>query len=386
MTIVLRLQGLHVKAGAEDIRKFFDGLHVPEGGVCIVGGSLREAFIAFTTERDGQLAMRFSGSLLKGTRVTLHISSMAEVEHKIKSKLKHKKLAKLRRPVKKPQPRPPADSPPADPRTVAAEAAVLFDLILQGLQQSQHTQNTEEVQSPHCMKSDETSLALADDFPSPEEAAMVKPGYVRLFGLPTLVTKGDICHFFEGLLVEEVIVNIKLGLKSGCLVKFANFQDGCDALLLNGQQLGSACVEVRGATEKMWNSAVQECEDLSTGFDEMNGTVLPSVTQNMEKSRPAHELMNPKGSPVRKHREKSPPAVQAAKDNGGNGIGEVVVQFKSAKQAARAQGLHGQMYQGAELLLSCISLKQMEDILNRNPWKKGTRGHPGGSPSRARTT
>lgn len=67
MTIILRLQGLDVKAGTEDIRTFFEGLRIPDGGVYIVGGRLKEAFIAFTTERDAQLAMRYTEKFLKGS-------------------------------------------------------------------------------------------------------------------------------------------------------------------------------------------------------------------------------------------------------------------------------------------------------------------------------
>uniref|UniRef100_A0AAQ4RDK4 RNA binding motif protein 12Ba n=1 Tax=Gasterosteus aculeatus aculeatus TaxID=481459 RepID=A0AAQ4RDK4_GASAC len=179
MTIILRLEGLDAKAGTEDIRTFFAGLHIPDGGVYIVGGSLSEAFIAFTVYRDAQLAMRYTEKFLKGSKVTLHISSMAELEQRL--------------------------NPP-----LTTDANV--------------------------------------------------PGYVRLFGLPGATTKDDICQFFKGLTVQEAIVNVELGRSHVCLAKFANAQDACNALLFNQHSLGPICVEVRGATEKMWTSAMQECQ------------------------------------------------------------------------------------------------------------------------------
>uniref|UniRef100_A0A671UGT2 RRM domain-containing protein n=1 Tax=Sparus aurata TaxID=8175 RepID=A0A671UGT2_SPAAU len=184
MAIILRLEGLDVKANAGDIRSFFKCFHIPDGGVYIVGGSLREAFIAFTSERDGQLAMRQTGQSLKGSQVTLHISSMEELEHKLKALLKRRKPSPSQLGVKRPRP-------------------WCRGLLYQGL----------------------------------------APGYVRLFGLPASATKEVICHFFKGLTVQEAIVNVKLGISHGCLVKFANEQEACEALLFNQRSLDQICVE-----------------------------------------------------------------------------------------------------------------------------------------------
>ncbi|KAM9353460.1 RNA-binding protein 12B-like [Symphorus nematophorus] len=323
MTIILRLQGLDVKAGTEDIRTFFRYLHIPDGGVYILGGSLREAFIAFSTEKDAKLALQYTGKLLKGSKVTLHISNMQEMEHKLESLLKRKKPSPTKFFDKGAQPspdtnglplntqpgapktasRPPtaawsldpktADLPPTalgsldptiasqpttapwsfDPRTAsptslcsdtsnlqvsdALDSSTAFLLgvctVLQSLQSSHQRENNEAV--PRVDLSNTYSTVV-----SPEKTLNSKPGYVRLFGLPASTTKEDICHFFRGLAVQEAIVNIELGHGHGCLVKFASEQDACDALHFNQQLLGTICVEVRTGTEKMWTSAVQECE------------------------------------------------------------------------------------------------------------------------------
>lgn len=47
MSVIIRLQELPWSANAADIRQFFHGLSIPEGGVHIVGGALGDAFIAF---------------------------------------------------------------------------------------------------------------------------------------------------------------------------------------------------------------------------------------------------------------------------------------------------------------------------------------------------
>lgn len=47
MSVIIRLQNLPWSANALDIRQYFHGLSIPEGGVHIVGGELGDAFIAF---------------------------------------------------------------------------------------------------------------------------------------------------------------------------------------------------------------------------------------------------------------------------------------------------------------------------------------------------
>ncbi|XP_034552770.1 RNA binding motif protein 12Ba [Notolabrus celidotus] len=293
MTIIIRLQGLDVKAGTEDIRTFFKRLNIPEGGVYILGGCLREAFIAFSTEKDAQLAMRLTGHILKGSNVTLHISNMAELEHKLKSLLNKKtpspNLVKIPRPSRdanlhmnernlSPQT---ADLPPStmlhdittanlqqllcadttnqqDPSAPTLDSSTAFLLgictVLQGLQSSD--QSKDDVINYTEAGNRDVSYEMKTE----EQNVESIPGYVRLFGLPSSTTKDDICQFFRGLAVQEAIVNVKLGLNHGCLVKFANVQDASDALLFNQHQLGNISVEVRGATEKMWTGALQECE------------------------------------------------------------------------------------------------------------------------------
>ncbi|CDQ91848.1 unnamed protein product [Oncorhynchus mykiss] len=286
MTIVLRLQGLNIKAGTEDIRRFFTNLYIPEGGVYIIGGHLGEAFIVFTTERDGQHAIRRSGTLLRGSPVTLHISSIAELQRKMESKLQSEKLIPELLPEKKPL------LPLPDPAT-----ALLFGLVavIQGLQSNQPGEHSKATVAPGpvlranspavgCVLRADNTAVPGSELRRPDKAYRPRPGYVRLFGLPKTVTSQDICHFFKGLLVQDVIANVKLGVRQGCLVKFGHAQDACDALSFNHQQLGRISVEVRGASEEMWSYAVQQCQNPS--YDPLENP----LTQRQSLYEPAREI------------------------------------------------------------------------------------------------
>lgn len=284
MTVILKLQGLDAQAGAEDIRAFFQDLHIPAGGVYILGGKLREAFIAFSAERDVQLALRHNGQALKASKVSLKISSLQEVEKKLRVMLEKKKPLATRRPS------PPADCPQTHSGEISPQASSPPAAPASSLCGPKSARPPEPVdpQSPNkvdsstafllgcftvpqslqpCGAGEKNDLLLKEDLSKifttdgsnglGKQVLSSSPGFVRLFGLPPSVTKEEICDFFRGLNVEEVIVNVELGVKHGCLVRFSNEEDASSALLYNQRLLGSNCVEVRGGTEKMWAAAMQ---------------------------------------------------------------------------------------------------------------------------------
>ncbi|XP_053308892.1 RNA-binding protein 12-like isoform X1 [Spea bombifrons] len=83
MAVVIRLQGLPIVAGTMDIRHFFSGLTIPDGGVHIVGGEQGEAFIVFATDEDARLGMMRTGGSIKGSKVSLLLSSKTEMQNMI---------------------------------------------------------------------------------------------------------------------------------------------------------------------------------------------------------------------------------------------------------------------------------------------------------------
>lgn len=79
MSIIIRLQNLPWSANSVDIRRFFSGLSIPEGGVHIVGGEMGDAFIAFSTDEDARLAMEKNGGKIKDMQIKLLLSSRTEM-------------------------------------------------------------------------------------------------------------------------------------------------------------------------------------------------------------------------------------------------------------------------------------------------------------------
>jgi RNA recognition motif-containing protein len=78
-TVIIRLQNLPLEARSIDIRRFFDGLVIPDGGVHIIGGEKGDAFIAFHTDEDARQAMARDSYPLCNAKVRLQLSSKTEM-------------------------------------------------------------------------------------------------------------------------------------------------------------------------------------------------------------------------------------------------------------------------------------------------------------------
>ncbi|KAA3672471.1 uncharacterized protein DEA37_0010660 [Paragonimus westermani] len=85
MSVIIRLQNLPMSANASNIRRFFSGLAIPEGGVHIVGGNDGDAFIAFATDEDARKAMLLDRQSINGAPVRLFLSSKTEMQSIIDS-------------------------------------------------------------------------------------------------------------------------------------------------------------------------------------------------------------------------------------------------------------------------------------------------------------
>lgn len=68
-----------------DIRQFFNGLSIPEGGVHIVGGELGDAFIAFSTDEDARQAFNLTNGRIKEVQIKLMLSSRTEMQKVIEA-------------------------------------------------------------------------------------------------------------------------------------------------------------------------------------------------------------------------------------------------------------------------------------------------------------
>lgn len=78
--VLIRLQNLAWSANASDIRRFFAGLAIPEGGVHIVGGPGGDAFVTFASDEAARLALLLDGRELCGQNLRLLVSSNAEMQ------------------------------------------------------------------------------------------------------------------------------------------------------------------------------------------------------------------------------------------------------------------------------------------------------------------
>lgn len=85
MSVIIRLQNLPWSANALDIRQFFHGLSIPEGGVHIVGGELGDAFIAFSTDEDARQAFERNNGKIKEVQIKLMLSSRTEMQKVIEA-------------------------------------------------------------------------------------------------------------------------------------------------------------------------------------------------------------------------------------------------------------------------------------------------------------
>ncbi|XP_074645313.1 uncharacterized protein LOC141901763 [Tubulanus polymorphus] len=83
MSVIIRLQNLSWDASAADIRRFFTGMSIPDGGVHIIGGEKGDAFIAFSTDDDARRAMMLSGKMMCNEKIVLMLSSKNEMNQVI---------------------------------------------------------------------------------------------------------------------------------------------------------------------------------------------------------------------------------------------------------------------------------------------------------------
>lgn len=486
MVVVVRLQGLNTDAGLEDIRAFFHGLQIPKAGVHITGGTTGEAFIIFITQKDAHVAMQKSGRLLKGSPVTLSISSLVELTQKMKVMVSKWKVPTTVE----------SEHAAGNPPTELRKAVLLGEMA--AIQSPNH-------QDSRCPSPTVDSLPLANRATChvDQQASQIKnepdgrhkgpsdlpskPGYLRLYGLPSTITDVEVREFLDGSSVEDVIVNAFHGSDRCCLVKMASFEE---ALKYTNRKFKHCTVKTRLAHERMWTNAKEGGENSpcssflgqkrsSPGTHRSNsgspkrchldspfGSEFCVMVKNLPINTTKTELkqlfscptipnnkvihllnkwrdrtstsfiiftnpeeyasaMNMNGSHFnssvievssitkdkmndlkRQNRQTEPstsqfyeqadsglcciyarnfPAnvkradvkgffcsydlceneIELLEDENGNGIGEAVIQFGSEEHARKAHNLHGKLFMGEQILLTCISPQQMKDVLNK---------------------
>lgn len=75
----MKLQGLPLDATSVDVRRYFLGLTIPDGGVHILGGDEGIVFIEFASDEDARQAMSRGDGKIKGSNIKLLLSSRTEM-------------------------------------------------------------------------------------------------------------------------------------------------------------------------------------------------------------------------------------------------------------------------------------------------------------------
>ncbi|XP_056141629.1 RNA binding motif protein 12Bb [Lampris incognitus] len=238
MAVVIRLQGLRITAGSEDIRNFFTGLKIPDGGVHIIGGKREEAFIIFASDEDARRAMTRSGGCIKGSPVNLLLSSKSEMQSILEESTKNAEQAQK--------------------RSIKESSRLEMDDPV-GVRRTSHPEEGRRSGS----RSGYSPLR-------PRRAATTGNDDLYLFlkGMPFSVTEKEVSQFFHGLLCDDIILmKNSRGQNNGLgLVKFATRQDAREGMKRDRGHIGSRFVEVYTATEEQWREA--------------GGTVVMGVNSN----------------------------------------------------------------------------------------------------------
>ncbi|KAJ8004844.1 hypothetical protein DPEC_G00140520 [Dallia pectoralis] len=224
MAVVIRLQGLRITAGSQEIRTFFSGLKIPDGGVHIIGGDRQEAFIIFASDEDARRAMTRSGCPINGSPVHLLLSSRSEMLSIVEESMK-KPEVNQQRPPKKGNKRP-------------VRGAIVEPPLKKGYPEA----------SVRSRSPSQKSLSPAN---SRDEL------YLLLRGMPYNATEQSVRTFCSGLAVEDIVLmkndNGKPNGKG--IVKFKFRMDAIQCLKRHKKYMGTRFVEVNQSSEDQWFKA-----------------------------------------------------------------------------------------------------------------------------------
>ncbi|XP_036788778.2 RNA-binding protein 12B [Manis pentadactyla] len=243
MAVVIRLLGLPFIAGPVDIRHFFTGLTIPDGGVHIIGGETGEAFIIFATDEDARRAISRSGGFIKDSSVELFLSSKAEMQKTIQMK-RTDRIGRER------------------PGSGASGVGSLSDFVEAVKQETSNSGYGSPINQDAGFHTNGTGHGNLR--PRKTRPLKAENPYLFLRGLPYLVNEDDVHVFFSGLCVDGVIfLKRHDGRNNGdAIVKFASCIDASGGLKCHRNFMGSRFIEVMQGSEQQWiefgGSAVKE--------------------------------------------------------------------------------------------------------------------------------
>ncbi|NXY48573.1 RB12B protein, partial [Ceuthmochares aereus] len=252
MAVVIRLQGLPVVAGPADIRRFFLGLNIPDGGVHIIGGEIGEAFIIFATDEDARRAMSCSGGFIKDSRIELFLSSKAEMQNTIE--MSRKRFDRGERETMSGSRRTGTNGSGASGVGDIPHLVTPFPkgMIKPGYGPPDHPEpgfHTNGTRHGDIGMPKSSYQSRKDSHPfNPDDL------YLFLRGIPYSATEDEVRAFLSGIHVDGVIlIKHRNGLNNGnCLVKFATPGDALEGLKRHRQYMGQRFIEISPSTEERW--------------------------------------------------------------------------------------------------------------------------------------
>lgn len=233
MAVVIRLLGLPFIAGPVDVRRFFTGLTIPDGGVHIIGGEKGEAFIIFATDEDARRAVSRSGGFIKNSSVELFLSSKAEMQ----------KILEMKRPDHIGRER---------PGSGASRTGCLPNFVEGIKEEASNSGYGSPINQDAGFHTNGTEHG--DIRPRKTRPLQAENPYLFLRGLPYLVNEDDVRVFFSGLWVDGVIfLKHHDGRNNGdAIVKFASCIDASGGLKCHRSFMGSRFIEVMQGSEEQW--------------------------------------------------------------------------------------------------------------------------------------
>ncbi|KFP07502.1 RNA-binding protein 12B, partial [Calypte anna] len=244
MAVVIRLQGLPVVAGPADIRRFFLGLNIPDGGVHIIGGEMGEAFIIFATDEDARRAMSCSGGFIKDSRIDLFLSSKAEMQSTIE--MSRKRFDRSRR-----------TGTNGSGASGVGDIPHLVTPFPKGMSKAGYSPPSHPEAAFHTNGTRHGDLGMPkSSYQSRKDCVPFNPDDLYLFlrGIPYSATEDEVRAFLAGIDVDGVIlIKHRNGLNNGnCLVKFATPADALEGLKRHRQYMGQRFIEISPSTEERW--------------------------------------------------------------------------------------------------------------------------------------
>ncbi|XP_043923278.1 RNA-binding protein 12B-like [Protopterus annectens] len=243
MAVVVRLVGLPVSAGARDIRHFFTGLSIPDGGVHIIGGEEGEAFIRFESSKDARRALSRSEGIVQGAKMLLYPSSESELEYAVQSSRRHVERAE----------KDPSKKSGVSNAEVEDKLSTIVAAIKHGISKTSYGNSYPDT-GLSSSSSRYSSAKSGHDQSRKDSVKVTKAGYLWLLGMPYSVTETEIKEFFHGLHVGGIMMlKDHVGRNNGKgLVKFDTAEDTVEGLKRHKQYIGNRFVEIFLASEEDW--------------------------------------------------------------------------------------------------------------------------------------